>query len=224
MDRPDSNPIRPGNRNPDEKYCVSCGALIKAKAEICPNCGVRLDKRVDKTALLLFTFFLGGLGAHKFYMRKNLQGALYLIFAWTGIPALIALIEFFVYAFTSRERLREKYPAGGSGVMIACVAAGLGFIYIAAILAAIAIPTFFNFRERAFEAAVRNDLRNLQRAEEVYFLENNRYSADTEALHFSPAPNVVVTIVQADQNCFEATATHIKLKKSLALDCRGLQQ
>jgi ribosomal protein L40E len=24
----------------DEKYCSECGAIIKAKAEICPKCGV----------------------------------------------------------------------------------------------------------------------------------------------------------------------------------------
>lgn len=224
MDQPNLYPPRPGHRNPDEKYCVSCGTLIKANAEACPKCGVRFDKRVDKTALLLFTFFLGGLGAHKFYMRKNLQGALYLIFSWTGIPALIALIEFFIYAFTSSEELREKYPAGGSGVIIACVAGGIGLIYFAAILAAIAIPTFLRFQDRALEATVLADLKNLQRAEEMYFVENNRYSADTSALNFSATPDVAVTIVQADRNCYEATATHVKLKRSFALDCTGLKQ
>lgn len=25
----------------DEKFCAECGAIIKAKAEICPKCGVR---------------------------------------------------------------------------------------------------------------------------------------------------------------------------------------
>ena len=25
----------------DEKYCAECGSIIKAKAEICPKCGVR---------------------------------------------------------------------------------------------------------------------------------------------------------------------------------------
>lgn len=28
-------------KGPDEKYCQECGAVIKAKAEICPKCGVR---------------------------------------------------------------------------------------------------------------------------------------------------------------------------------------
>ena len=25
----------------DEKFCGDCGAIIKAKAEVCPKCGVR---------------------------------------------------------------------------------------------------------------------------------------------------------------------------------------
>lgn len=28
-------------KGPDEKFCADCGAIIKAKAEICPKCGVR---------------------------------------------------------------------------------------------------------------------------------------------------------------------------------------
>lgn len=28
-------------KEPDEAYCSSCGELIKAEAEICPECGVR---------------------------------------------------------------------------------------------------------------------------------------------------------------------------------------
>jgi predicted RNA-binding Zn-ribbon protein involved in translation (DUF1610 family) len=28
-------------KNANEKYCQECGEIINAKAEICPNCGVR---------------------------------------------------------------------------------------------------------------------------------------------------------------------------------------
>lgn len=28
-------------KGPDEKHCHECGEIIKAKAEICPKCGVR---------------------------------------------------------------------------------------------------------------------------------------------------------------------------------------
>ena len=96
----------------DEKYCSSCGNIIKQLAEICPKCGVRqINKifKVKKSDLLLLTFFLGGFGAHKFYLKKNVQGIIYLLFFWTFIPVIIAAIEFFVYIFTSEEVLNAKY-------------------------------------------------------------------------------------------------------------------
>ena len=60
------------------------------------------------TAALL-AFFLGGLGAHKFYLGKVGQGFLYLIFCWTFIPAIVAFIEFFIYLSTSDEDFARKY-------------------------------------------------------------------------------------------------------------------
>ncbi|MFB6163884.1 MAG: DUF5683 domain-containing protein [Haloarculaceae archaeon] len=30
-----------GRKGPEEVYCFECGAIIKARAEICPECGVR---------------------------------------------------------------------------------------------------------------------------------------------------------------------------------------
>jgi TM2 domain-containing membrane protein YozV len=133
-----------------EKICDACGAPIHVRAEICPKCGVRQRRPVSKAILLLLTFFGGGLGAHKFYLGKYWQGALYLIFFWTGIPGFVALIEFIIYAFTSSERLNEKYTAGGSGVVIALVLI-LAFIGIAfiGILAAVALPAYQDYTVRA---------------------------------------------------------------------------
>ena len=48
---------------------------------------------VNKVAYVLFAFFLGGLGAHKFYSGRIGMGILYLVFCWTFIPAIIAFIE-----------------------------------------------------------------------------------------------------------------------------------
>src|SRR4249920_345435 len=113
----------------NRKACDACSEQIDTKAEICPSCGVRQRPPVSKAALLLLTFFLGGLGGHKFYLGKYWQGALYLLFCWTYIPGLIALIEFVIYAFTSSERLNEKYSANGSIVVI-IIAAVIGFVFM----------------------------------------------------------------------------------------------
>ena len=131
------------------KNCDTCGAAILAKAEICPACGVRQRTPVNKAALLLLTFFLGGIGAHKFYLGKYWQGALYLVFCWTYLPALAALIEFVIYAFTSSERLDEKYPGAKGSTVVILVVGFVGFIFVTGILAAIALPAYQDYTKRA---------------------------------------------------------------------------
>lgn len=54
---------------------------------------VQTGKVVNKVTYALFAFFLGGIGAHKFYAGKVSMGILYLVFCWTLIPSIIALIE-----------------------------------------------------------------------------------------------------------------------------------
>lgn len=131
------------------KRCDSCGAEILVRAEICPKCGVRQRNAVSKPVLLLLTFFTGGLGGHKFYLKKPWQGVLYLLFFWTYIPALVALVELVIYACTSSERLNEKYSAAGGGVVIAIIVAVFFGIFMLGILAAIAIPAYQDYTHRA---------------------------------------------------------------------------
>ena len=51
------------------------------------------DNSVNKVAYCLLALLLGGFGAHKFYSRKIGLGILYLVFCWTWIPSIVALIE-----------------------------------------------------------------------------------------------------------------------------------
>lgn len=48
------------------------------------------DKKVLAGILALL---FGGIGVHKFYLEKTTQGIVFLLFFWTGIPALIGFIE-----------------------------------------------------------------------------------------------------------------------------------
>ncbi|HBG74940.1 MAG TPA: hypothetical protein DEP80_01845 [Anaerolineae bacterium] len=52
-------------------------------------------KKKNPILALLLAYFLGGFGAHKFYIGQNDLGIIYLLFCWTGFPSLIALIECF---------------------------------------------------------------------------------------------------------------------------------
>lgn len=68
----------------------------------------RLHDRNRITAALL-AFFLGGLGVHKFYLGQTGMGVLYLLFCWTWIPAICALVEFIIYLTTSDAEFDAKY-------------------------------------------------------------------------------------------------------------------
>lgn len=47
----------------------------------------------NRVVAALLALFLGGIGIHKFYLEEKTAGLLYLFFCWTGIPALLALID-----------------------------------------------------------------------------------------------------------------------------------
>jgi len=51
---------------------------------------------------------LGGLGIHKFYLGKIGQGILMLLFAWTGIPGIIGLIQGIIYLTEGDEEFCMK--------------------------------------------------------------------------------------------------------------------
>ena len=58
----------------------------------------KIDKLTKSNGFSSFTaallaIFLGWLGIHKFYAGKPVQGIIYILFSWTGIPSIIAFIE-----------------------------------------------------------------------------------------------------------------------------------
>jgi len=110
----------PVSRGANEKFCSDCGAVINARAEICPKCGVRqlappgiigptTANGKNRIAAALFAILLGGLGIHKFYLGRVGQGILYILFCWTLIPALIGFIEGIIYLTMSDQAFEAKY-------------------------------------------------------------------------------------------------------------------
>ncbi len=57
----------------------------------------------DPTTGTLLAVFLGGFGAHRFYLNDNRIALIYLIFFWTLLPSLVGLVE----AFFMPDRVRE---------------------------------------------------------------------------------------------------------------------
>jgi len=56
---------------------------------------------------MLFAALLGSFGIHRFYLGETGAGVLYIVFSWTGVPALLGLIE----CFYMRGRVRAYNSA-----------------------------------------------------------------------------------------------------------------
>lgn len=51
------------------------------------------SKKPSLMVYILLALFLGGIGAHDFYVGKTVKGLIKLAFCWTGIPSIIALFN-----------------------------------------------------------------------------------------------------------------------------------
>jgi hypothetical protein len=94
-------------------FCRACGKPIDPRAEFCTQCGARnwvgSGAGRNRTTAAIFALLLGGLGVHKFYLGQPVLGVLYLLFCWTFIPALVALVEGIVYLTMTDEAFSAKY-------------------------------------------------------------------------------------------------------------------
>ncbi len=71
--------------------------------------------RKTKAALTLWGIFLGGFGAHKFYMGSWGWGIVYLATCWLYVPFIIALVEWIRYVLMSDDEFNAKLAQFDSG-------------------------------------------------------------------------------------------------------------
>ncbi len=85
----------------------------------------------------------------------------------------------------------------------------LAAITIIAIMAAVAIPRFADFRAVAYDSRSQQDLRNLAAAQELYRVANEHYAAQIDELTgFTSSDGVDIRIQSADLAAFSAAASH----------------
>ena len=58
---------------------------------------------------IVLALLLGGLGVHRFYLGRIGSGLLMLLFFWTYIPVIIAIIDGISYIVMGEERFQKKY-------------------------------------------------------------------------------------------------------------------
>jgi TM2 domain-containing membrane protein YozV len=71
--------------------------------------------RRDEVVGILLALFLGGFGAHHFYLRRTGLGILYLFFFWTPFPWILGFIE----CFFMPGRVREFNVIQAAGIAAA---------------------------------------------------------------------------------------------------------
>jgi len=68
--------------------------------------------RRDEVVGILLALFLGTFGVHHFYLRRTGLGVLYCLFFWTGITAVLGVIE----CFFMPGRVREFNAIQAAGI------------------------------------------------------------------------------------------------------------
>lgn len=66
----------------------------------------------NKVVAALLALFLGGIGAHKFYLGAWGWGLIYLLFCVLLVPALIGFVEFIILLIMSEDQFDRRYNSG----------------------------------------------------------------------------------------------------------------
>ena len=98
--------------------CYGCEKPLHRSAVACPHCGAmqtppsaadyRGTSGKSRVTAGVLALLLGGIGVHKFYTGAWGWGIIYIVFCWTYVPALIALVEGIRYLVLTPEDFERK--------------------------------------------------------------------------------------------------------------------
>jgi len=84
-------------------------------------------------------------------------------------------------------------------------------IAIIAILAAIAIPQFSKYKQRAYVAAMMSDAHNIIAAEEAYYTEHDNYTDNMTNLDVELTKGNNATLQNANETFYEFKITNVRV-------------
>jgi len=70
------------------------------------------DRMKDRTTAIILSAFLGGIGAHHFYLGDTKKGLLYLLFVWSMVPMILSVGDFIKFIKMSDEEFNLQYNSG----------------------------------------------------------------------------------------------------------------
>lgn len=96
--------------------CPYCKEDIQELAVKCKHCGSMLNtlhnqpssQEKSKIGVGLLALLLGGLGIHKFYLGSWGWGIVYIVFVFTYIPSIVALVEAIRYFTLDEDDFQQK--------------------------------------------------------------------------------------------------------------------
>ncbi|WP_211243516.1 NINE protein [Chitiniphilus eburneus] len=183
-------------------FCGSCGRQQPQPVPAtCPFCGGKPvgGKRYKQKSLAgVLALLLGGLGVHRFYLGQW-WGVFYLLFFWTLIPGLIALVEGIVFLCTDDEKWDRRFNQGAgrgqadAGALIVILAVvGFGAVAMLGIVAAIAVPAYVEYTNRAQMTEVSAYAQQATVAVTAHYTETEEIPATlTDAGVKAPLPQVL---------------------------------
>jgi len=239
-------------------FCRGCGKEIHETAPSCPHCGAPQSGQAsaatspkNQTVAALLCAFLGGFGAHRFYLGKILSGVVYLLFCWTGIPALIAFFELFGIVFASPQKWATAHnngqltsPVNG---FVKALALFFPVLFIIGIVAAVLIPQYNAYKarkvtnteatsqpqqtqqssemiDRDYDQTAIRDLKNSYVAAQAYFSKEPKGIVTLQILYsygLKPSNGVSVTVLNGGSDSLKLTSKYEKSNSVHVIDSMG---
>lgn len=68
-----------------------------------------IDGKPSRISAAIIALFLGGVGIHHLYLKRNFWFVLYFVFSWTFVPLVISFFEGLNFLFMSDKTFYERH-------------------------------------------------------------------------------------------------------------------